>query len=41
VAIADGDYEIGANRMWTTLVLTRQSEGWKISAIRNSRPTGN
>jgi uncharacterized protein (TIGR02246 family) len=40
VAIADGDYEIGANRMWTTLVLARQSEGWKISAIRNSRPTG-
>jgi uncharacterized protein (TIGR02246 family) len=40
VAIADGDYEIGANRMWTTLVLTRQGEGWKISAIRNSRPTG-
>jgi metallo-beta-lactamase class B len=40
VAIADGDYEIGANRMWTTLVLTRQSEGWKISAIRNVRPTG-
>jgi metallo-beta-lactamase class B len=40
VAITDGDYEIGTNRMWTTLVLTRQSEGWKIAAIRNSRPTG-
>jgi metallo-beta-lactamase class B len=40
VAIADGDYEIGASRMWTTFVMTRQNEGWKISAIRNSRPTG-
>jgi uncharacterized protein (TIGR02246 family) len=45
VAIADGDYEIGgtaggpARRMWTTLVLTRQPDGWRIAAIRNSLPT--
>ena len=42
VAIADGDYDIGGTgrRMWTTLVLTRQTEGWRIAAIRNSAPTG-
>jgi uncharacterized protein (TIGR02246 family) len=42
VAIADGDYNIAGTgrRMWTTLVLTRQAEGWRIAAIRNSAPTG-
>ena len=42
VAIADGDYNIAGTdrRMWTTLVLTRQREGWRITAIRNSAPTG-
>ena len=42
VAIADGDYDIAGTdrRMWTTLVLTRQAEGWRIAAIRNSAPTG-
>ena len=44
VAIADGDYEIaaagGARSMWTTFVLIRQPEGWRIAAIRNALPTG-
>src|SRR5947207_10731275 len=41
VAIADGRYEIApvaggeSRRMWTTLLLTRGSGGWRISAIRN------
>ena len=44
VAIADGPYEIGEGaglrRMWTTIVVTRTSEGWRIAAIRNMVPTG-
>ena len=36
VAIADGEYGIGAQRLWTTLVLTRQGDAWRIAAIRNS-----
>jgi uncharacterized protein (TIGR02246 family) len=45
VAIADGRYELTglaggqSRRMWTTLVLTRAGEGWKISAIRNMLPS--
>lgn len=38
VAIADGEYGIGDERLWTTLVLTRQGETWKIAAIRNMAP---
>jgi uncharacterized protein (TIGR02246 family) len=44
VAIADGRYTIaglagGVSReMWTTLVMTRGSEGWRIAAIRNMLP---
>jgi uncharacterized protein (TIGR02246 family) len=38
VAIADGEYGIGEQRLWTTLVLTRQGETWKITAIRNMAP---
>jgi uncharacterized protein (TIGR02246 family) len=44
VAIADGRYELtglagGATRsMWTTFVLKRTDEGWRISAIRNMLP---
>ena len=41
VAIADGEYGIGAQRLWTTLVLTRQGETWRITAIRNSAPRNN
>lgn len=45
VAIADGPYTITGpgpevRRMWATLVVTRQAEGWKIAAIRNATPTG-
>jgi uncharacterized protein (TIGR02246 family) len=45
VAIADGPYEIGnaggaaTRRMWTSIVLTRVSDGWRIAAIRNMVPT--
>lgn len=43
VAIADGPYEIVApntptRRMWTTIVLSRAADGWRISAIRNAIP---
>ena len=44
VAIADGRYEItglalgGTRAMWTSLVLTRSSDGWRITAIRNMLP---
>ena len=39
--IADGRYEIAGptvRSMWTTLVLARGSDGWRISAIRNMLP---
>jgi uncharacterized protein (TIGR02246 family) len=45
VALADGPYELtglvgGMSRsMWTTFVLTRGADGWRIAAIRNMRPT--
>jgi uncharacterized protein (TIGR02246 family) len=44
VALADGRYTQtglagGGNRaMWTTIVLKRGSEGWRIAAIRNMLP---
>lgn len=42
VAIADGPYQIagssGVRRMWTTFVLKRQPDGWRIAAIRNMLP---
>jgi uncharacterized protein (TIGR02246 family) len=45
VAIVDGRYELvggGADnttrKMWTTLVMARGAEGWKIAAIRNMLP---
>jgi uncharacterized protein (TIGR02246 family) len=42
-AIADGRYEItggatGDRRMWTTFVMTRTKDGWRIAAIRNMLP---
>jgi uncharacterized protein (TIGR02246 family) len=37
LAVADGEYGIGDQRLWTTLLLTKQGETWKIAAIRNSR----
>jgi uncharacterized protein (TIGR02246 family) len=45
VAIADGPYEIGGaggaatRRMWTSIVLVRVADGWRIAAIRNMVPT--
>jgi uncharacterized protein (TIGR02246 family) len=43
VAIADGRYEIagaqeGTRRMWTTFLLVRTSDRWRIAAIRNMLP---
>lgn len=44
VALADGPYEItgvagGEDRkMWTTFLLKREPDGWRIAAIRNMRP---
>jgi uncharacterized protein (TIGR02246 family) len=37
-AMADGRYEIGDRKMWTTLLLTRDQTGWHIAAIRNMLP---
>jgi uncharacterized protein (TIGR02246 family) len=45
VAVADGRYEIAASgntparRMWTAFVMVRRDGGWRISAIRNMRPS--
>ena len=44
VAIADGRYQTSmpgssARQMWTTLVLKRTDQGWKIFAIRNMLPS--
>jgi len=42
VAIADGTYEIAGSgaRRWTTIVVVRGPDGWRITAIRNMTPTG-
>jgi uncharacterized protein (TIGR02246 family) len=45
VALADGLYELvglagGEDRMmWTTFLLNRGPDGWRIAAIRNMRPS--
>jgi uncharacterized protein (TIGR02246 family) len=44
VAIADGRYEISGTaggetrKMWTSIICSRKSDGWKIAAIRNMLP---
>jgi len=44
VAIADGHYDLtglagGSTRnMWTSIVVTRGGDGWRIAAIRNMLP---
>jgi uncharacterized protein (TIGR02246 family) len=41
VAIADGRYEISGpetRKMWTSIVIVRKPEGWRIAAIRNMLP---
>jgi uncharacterized protein (TIGR02246 family) len=44
VALADGRYDLtgmsgdATRRMWTTLVVTRSRDGWRIAAIRNMLP---
>jgi uncharacterized protein (TIGR02246 family) len=41
-AVADGRYELAGRsetrRMWTTLILKRTPDGWRIAAIRNMLP---
>jgi uncharacterized protein (TIGR02246 family) len=42
-ALADGRYEIaggqdGTRKMWTSFLLTRTSDRWRIAAIRNMLP---
>ncbi len=44
VALADGRYtQVGGSAdvraMWTTIILARTPEGWKIAGIRNMLPT--
>jgi uncharacterized protein (TIGR02246 family) len=44
VAIVDGRYELAGlaggttRKMWTTLLVSRGAEGWRIAAIRNMLP---
>ena len=44
VAIADGRYSITGlgegndRRMWSTFVMVKEADGWKIAAIRNMLP---
>jgi uncharacterized protein (TIGR02246 family) len=43
VAVVDGRYEItggagGDRRMWSTFVMMRGKDGWRITAIRNMLP---
>jgi uncharacterized protein (TIGR02246 family) len=41
VAIADGRYEIAgqeSRKMWTSIIVVRKPEGWRIAAIRNMLP---
>jgi uncharacterized protein (TIGR02246 family) len=41
VALADGRYEISGSetrKMWSTFLMTRDSSGWHIAAIRNMLP---
>ena len=44
VAIADGHYDLtglaggAARNMWTSIVLARGADGWRIAAIRNMLP---
>ncbi len=44
VALVDGRYELtglrdgSSRRMWSTLIVTRGPDGWRITAIRNMLP---
>src|SRR5689334_6676176 len=41
VALADGRYEIAGaetRKMWTSLLLKKEADGWRIAAIRNMLP---
>lgn len=44
VAILDGRYDTTlldgtVREMWTTFIVKRGSDGWRIAAIRNMKPT--
>jgi uncharacterized protein (TIGR02246 family) len=38
VAVADGRYEINERKMWSTFVMVRTADGWRIAGIRNMLP---
>jgi uncharacterized protein (TIGR02246 family) len=38
VALADGRYEIGDRKMWTSLLMVKRAGVWRIAAIRNMLP---
>src|SRR3954447_22169589 len=38
VAIADARYDIGDRKMWSSFVMKRAANGWRIEAIRNMLP---
>ena len=38
VAIADGRYDIGSRHMWTSFLMVRRQNTWRIAAIRNMLP---
>jgi uncharacterized protein (TIGR02246 family) len=38
VAIADARYIIGERKMWSTFVVVKTTDGWRIGAIRNMKP---
>ena len=42
IAVVDGGYTTGADarQLWTTLIVKRDSSGWRIAGIRNASPTG-
>ena len=41
IAVVDGGYTAGADarQLWTTLIIKRDSPGWRIAGIRNVSPT--
>jgi uncharacterized protein (TIGR02246 family) len=42
VAVVDGPYNIAGStqKRWTTIVVKREADGWRIAAVRNMTPTG-
>lgn len=38
VAVVDTRYVIGERKMWSTFVVLKSDDGWRIAAIRNMKP---